>query len=264
MHWKQYILETYRKIKSSPYGWSGDYSNWEDACKDSGAYDAISIFEKVQAAAIKVQNGEAAYERDSVLFNEIEYSWPMLAGITWVAAKNKGKVLVADFGGSLGSSYFQNKLYLDELPDLKWCIIEQSHFVQSGRQKFQNKRLEFFNSMEDCIGERGIPDILILSCVLPYLQEPYELLKRMIDQNLPHILIDNTYFNYENRDRICIQHVPPQIYEASYPCWLLSRDHVQKYFKSQYKIISEHKNDSAIYIDGKKIIYEGFLASRIE
>src|SRR5262249_24130315 len=141
MQWKQYILETYRKIRSSRYGWSGDFSSWEEAAKEAGSYDAQSIFEKVEAAAIKVQNHEVAYERDSVLFNQIEYSWPLLAAITWVAAKNNGKLLVADFGGSLGSTYFQNKLFLDELPDLAWCIIEQAHFVQSGKEKFQNNRL---------------------------------------------------------------------------------------------------------------------------
>jgi hypothetical protein len=43
-----------------------------------------------------------------------------------------------------------------------------------------------------------------------------------MDYNIPHIIVDNTFFNYEDRERITIQNVPPSIYPASYPCWFLS------------------------------------------
>jgi putative methyltransferase (TIGR04325 family) len=262
MEWKQLILEKIRRIKPSRYGWKGDYSTWEAAKKEAGSYDDGIILEKVQQAVLKVKNGEAAYERDSVLFDKVEYSWPLIAAIMWLAAKNKGRLTVADFGGSLGSSYFQNKIFLDELADLKWCVIEQSHFVQSGNVHFKNEQLEFYESLDHCIAERGTPNILVLSCVLPYLEKPYEFLDKISTNEISHIIIDNTYFNYENRDRICVQIVPPDIYEASYPCWLLSHQHVIQSFQKHYRILSEHKNESAIYIDGKKIIYEGFLAVR--
>jgi len=182
----------------------------------------------------------------------------------WIAAQKRGSLSVADFGGSLGSSYFQNRLYLDQLTSVKWWVIEQPHFVQCGNQYFSNDRLRFFESLDLCIDYGGIPDVLLLSCVLPYLEYPYEMLARMCQKRIPYILIDNTYFNYENRDRICIQIVPQDIYEASYPCWLLCRSHVIECLQSKYKILSEHKNDAVIYVDGKKINYEGFLASSIE
>src|SRR5215475_3829712 len=116
MNWKQMILENLRRINPSKYGWKGDYSSWEAAKKQAGSYDDGIILEKVEQAALKVRNGEATYERDSVLFDRIEYSWPLLAALMWVAARNKGKLTVADFGGSLGSSYFQNKVFLEGLP----------------------------------------------------------------------------------------------------------------------------------------------------
>jgi len=264
MEWKQLILETYRKMRTSPYGWRGDFLNWEEAKKHAGSYDAGSILDKVQESSLKVRDHQAAFERDSVLFMDVQYSWPLLAAILWVAAKNKGSLKVADFGGSLGSSYFQNKLFLDSLSALKWNVIEQPHFVQSGIRHFRNDRLEFYESLDQCIREQGIPDMLIMSCVLPYLEEPYKILDIICTHKIPHILIDNTFFNYENRDRICVQTVPPEIYEASYPCWLLSLEHVKRCVQTQYEILTEHKNDSIIYVDGKKINYEGFLATRIE
>lgn len=262
MEWRQLIIEKLRRIKPSRYGWKGDYSTWAAAKKEAGSYDDGIILEKVKQAVLKVRNGEAVYERDSVLFDKVEYSWPLMADIMWVAAKNKGNLTVADFGGSLGSSYFQNKVFLDELPDLKWCVIEQPHFVRNGNQHFRNDKLEFFDSLDLCIKERGTPDVLVLSCVLPYLEKPYDFLDKISSYDILHVIIDNTYFNFENRDRICVQTVPPAIYEATYPCWLLSHQHVIQSLEKHYRILSEHKNDSVIYIDGKKIIYEGFLAVR--
>ena len=35
--------------------------------------------------------------------------------------------------------------------------------------------------------------------------------------------MDRTYFNFENRDRLCLQLVSPDIYKACYPVWLFDR-----------------------------------------
>mgnify|MGYP001500873774 CR=1 FL=1 len=48
-----------------------------------------------------VKNGEAVYERDLVLFDYIEFYWPVLSGVMWVAARNNGRLNVLDYGGSL-------------------------------------------------------------------------------------------------------------------------------------------------------------------
>jgi putative methyltransferase (TIGR04325 family) len=37
-----------------------------------------------------------------------------------------------DFGGSLGSSYFQNKKFLDALRLVEWNVVEQENFVATG------------------------------------------------------------------------------------------------------------------------------------
>jgi hypothetical protein len=81
----------------------------------------------------------------------------------------------------------------------------------------------------------------------------------LIQHKFPYVLIDNTYFNYQERDRICIQIVPPEIYKASYPCWMLNYDRVKKTLNEKYDLISEHQNDSYIFLDGKKIQYRGLL-----
>ena len=72
--------------------WSGNYTSWAEAQKVSTGYDSQAILEKVKDALLKVKNGEAVYERDSVIFDEIQYSWPLLAGLMWIAAQSGGEL----------------------------------------------------------------------------------------------------------------------------------------------------------------------------
>lgn len=251
------ILKNWKK-----YGWKGDYPNWQEAKKMSAGYDDQRILEKVKEAALQVKQGKAVYERDSVLFSRKEYSWPLLSSLLWVAIKNKGSLRVADLGGSLGSSYIQNRDFLEGLTFFRWNIIEQEKFVKTGIEFFQDDTLRFFYSMEQLVSEQGLPDIVVLSCVLPYLEKPYEVLQKLMDFNIPYILIDNTYFNYEDRDRICIHRVSPDIYDASYPCWMLNYSHVKGELTRNYHLISEHDNEFSISLDGRNIRYRGLFLKK--
>ena len=244
------------------YGWSGDYPNWQEASSKCDNYDAPVILEKVKAATLKVKSGEAVYERDSVLFPEIEYSWPLLTGLMWIGAETNGRLHVTDFGGALGSSYFQNRFFLNALRDVRWNIVEQPSFVTCGNQFIADQSLQFFNTIEDSIAKEGAQDVLLLSCVLPYLKDPIEALSGFMKFRFPYIIIDNTYFNYESRDRICIQRVPPEIYQASYPCWFLDYEKIRKILEKEYTIVAEYTNDSRIRLDGRKIQYQGWIIKR--
>ena len=246
--------------KNSKYGWKGNYSNWETAIRYSKGYNESNILQKIKEATIKVKTGEAVYERDSVLFEKIEYSWPLLASLMWVATKNNGSLKVLDFGGSLGSSYFQNKKFLNDLRYVEWNVIEQENFVATGRDCIEDQTLQFFYSIDESISKKGKPDILILACTLPYIEKPYQLISELMSYDIPYIIIDNTFFNYEDNDRITIQKVPPSIYAASYPCWFLSYKKLLETIADKYTIVSEHLNESKIFLDGNPIQYKGFLA----
>ncbi len=245
--------------KSGKYGWSGDYKNWQEAKDLTHTYDDSVILNKVKQALLKVKTGEAVYERDSVLFSDIHYSWPLLSALLWVLTLKKGSLKVADFGGSLGSSYFQNRKFLEAAATLHWNIIEQEKFVECGKNFFQDNILRFYYTLQQLVTEQGLPDILIFSCVLPYIETPYELLEHVMKYKIPYILIDNTYFNYQNRNRICIQQVPPEIYKASYPCWMLNYADIQSALSTNYELVSSHENDSHIFLDGIKIQYRGMF-----
>jgi len=196
----------------------GDYATWGEASTQCTGYDAEGILAKVLDATRKVKCGEAAFERDSVLFDHIEYAWPVLSGLMWVAARNGGRLNVLDFGGSLGSSYFQNRNFLQTLPEVRWNVVEQVNYVEAGRAYIQNEQLKFFRTIEECL-QTNQPNVILLSGVLQYLPDPYSLLKELLAIQASAVILDRTcYLNQGKRELIKIQHVPATVYAASYPC----------------------------------------------
>jgi len=219
--------------------WHGNYHSWDEAKAKSTGYDSEEILKKVYQSLYKVKSGFAVYERDSVIFDKIYYSWPLLTCLMIAAAKNNGKINVFDFGGSLGSTYYQNRKILDHFNDVKWCIVEQQHFVNIGKRDFESERLKFYLTVDDCLKEQK-PTILILSSVLQYLEEPYSFISSLISQiNVDYILIDRTPFTI-NEHRIAIQTVPQSIYKASYPCHIFNMSQFKTFFSSHgYTLIEE-------------------------
>lgn len=243
-----------RIFNSQRYGWHGDYKTWQEASRISTGYDSKIILDRVCNALLKVKKKEAVFERDSVLFDKIQYSWQLLTGLMYAAVKNNGELSVLDFGGSLGSSYYQNKKFLDGLKSVKWSIIEQENFVRCGKMNFANDVLNFYYTVDDCLQEQ-MPNVLILSSVLQYIEKPYELLGRLLKYKFDLIVIDRTPFSQNGQDVITLQTVPPEIYQASYPCWLFDEDDFIKQF-STYKLI-----ESFDALDGatEKYYFKGFI-----
>lgn len=252
------LIDIYRKYNQSKYGWQGNYGNWAEAQKASTGYDSDEILQKVRSSLLKVKNGEAVYERDSVIFDEIQYSWPLLAGLMFASAKSRGVLKVLDFGGSLGSTYFQNKKFLDEMDEVSWSVVEQKHFVDVGKQEFEDDRLRFYYDVKSCV-EKEKPNVLLLSSVLQYIEKPYELLDDILKYDFEFIIFDRTSFGNANKDLIKLQVVPESIYNASYPCWFFDFNKLISYFEESYKLIEVFDGN-----DGKNHEYKfkGFVMGK--
>ena len=213
------LLNLLRKIIRSKgtIRFEGNYSSWSDAARNASGYDTRQILENVLSATLKVKNGEAVFERDSVLFDEIQYSWPVTTGLMWAAAQNKGYLSVLDFGGSLGSSYFQNYGFFNKLPQVRWSIVEQKRFVQAGRDSIQDDHLVFYGSIEECLLSERL-NVVLLSGVLQYLEDPKEIFSRLLEVGVDVVILDRTPFlKSGTKDIIKLQIVPSTINSASYP-----------------------------------------------
>ncbi len=251
------VIIEYLKSKNASYGFFGRYSKWADAEKISTGYDSEEIFKKVRASALKVKNGEAAFERDSIAFKEIKYSWPVLSALMIVSARNKGKFSVLDFGGSLGSMYYQNKKIAAQTGLEKWVVVEQGKFVEIGKKEFEDNTLKFAYNLKEA-KKLSKPDILILGGVLQYLKSPYSFLDEFIASNIKFILVDRTTF-VSNDEFIAIQKVSSEIYPAEYPAWFFNEQKFLKKMLQKYKLVYSFDCEDSINIDAK---FKGFLFER--
>lgn len=245
----------YKYLTTFIYGWSGNYSSWEAAEKKCTGYDSDIIFNKVKAALLKVKNGEAVAERDSVLFDKIPYSFPLLSSLSLVALAEK-RLNVLDFGGSLGSSYYHNKIISEHVTDFQWNIVEQKHFIEEGKKTFANQELNFYYTIDECLQEQQA-NVVLLGSVIQYIKEPYDLLKEILSHKIPYLIIDRTPVFKTNNDRITIQKVPKNIYEAKYPCWILNETKLINYICSLgYEMIFDAEYNENIYLSNA--YYKGY------
>lgn len=200
----------------------GPYASWQECAKRSLGYDQTIILKQVTESLLKVKTGKAVYERDGVIFDHIKYAWPVLAGLLLVAAQNEQDLRVLDFGGSLGSSYFQNRKFLNGLRELQWGVIEQTEFVRQGQALISEGGLHFFNTIAQCEANMQ-PNVALFSSVLQYLDDPFAILDQLEQSSVSTLIIDRTPFCDAVQDQFFVQHVPKSIYPASYPIRVFSR-----------------------------------------
>ena len=200
--------------------YSGPYPDWAAALAMSTGYDDAAILRKVAAANRVVLLGDAAFERDSIIFPVA------LEPINLIRVLNRcpqwpDGLRVLDFGGSLGSLYHQAKPFLGGVKINQWLVCEQPHYVAAGRKEFAHGPLLFVETPEEA-REFGRIDLIVASGVLPYLPEPTRILRKLAALSAGMIFIDRTPMKMDSNLSSCVvQHVARTIYPASYPVWLL-------------------------------------------
>jgi putative methyltransferase (TIGR04325 family) len=253
------------KFRNNSWYFTGDYKTWDQALKLATGYDDKAILDRVLESTLKVKNGEAVFERDSVLFDEIQYSWPLLAGLMWIAAMNKGKINVLDFGGALGSSYFQNRKFLFDINNLQWNIVEQSHYVDAGKKYIQDGQLKFFNSIDKCFQENSV-DLVIFSGVLDLIGSTHDVLEKVFLMNVKFIIVDRSVFlddsSDSGEDKFVLQIIPPSIFPAILPFRLLSWKKMKATLDvAGYKVV---ENFPSIGGKGDYWEFRGFIAVKFK
>jgi len=245
------------------YGFSGNYRSFAEASGSAPGYTASNILEKARDSLLKVKDGKAACERDTVLFDYIQYSYPLLANLLHVAGRNDGRLSVLDFGGALGSSYYQNRGYLSHLRELNWMVVEQAHFVACGQADFADEHLSFHETVEAAIAYRR-PDVILLSSVLQYLEDPPAMVHKLISAGIGTIIVDRAPVVFDVPTRLTVQTVPPSIYEAAYPCWLFNEQAFVDLFAPAYELSDRFDANigSTFDLEDTTGRYRGYLFER--
>ncbi len=245
-------------------GFSGHYIDWDSAAAACGdGYGGVDLISRVLESARKVKDGEALYERDGVIFNDDNLPWQVLAGLLRAAAADGGALRVLDFGGSLGSSYFQCRGFLSAARLEKWCVVEQEKFVEIGRAEFSDEVLAFSGDLIQGIREYS-PNVILLSGVLPYIKDPHELLNTLVSQGIRNLIFDRTPFwrDASLPDRLTVETVPPMIYSAKYPAWFFNEEKFLQHFSLDYKLIKGFDSWEFWEVEGAASQNRGFIFER--
>ena len=242
----------------------GNYSTWSTAREDSKGYESAAILARVRNATEAVRRGEAAYERDGVLFREEKVAWPVFGALMAVAAQSGGRLDVLDFGGSLGSLYWQHRQLLNRFSDVRWSVVEQAHFAEYGAEHLADDTLRFYSGVDACVAGNA-PNAIVLSSVLQYLPEPESILATLSSIDSARILIiDRTPVAPMPESRLVIQHVPPSIYPATYPMWIFAESMLHTWLERYWTRIDRTfgPEPAAKTHDGLPFRFEGWILER--
>ncbi len=244
--------------------WVTHHGRWEDAAQDTGRYEAPEILEMVKSSTLAVTTGRAAYARDGVTFDAVEYSWPVLSALLWALADAGGPIDVLDFGGGLGTSYHQNRAFLGDSIG-SWRIIEQPAFVNCGNEQFRDGTLSFFGAVDDALIQWQ-PHVVLVSGVLQYLPDPYATLATLFEVRARTVVLDLLAVTDAAEDCLTIQQVPTDAgIRSAYPTWFFSAHRFAERLPATYQVVAPFKAylGDRLWIDeAPRGRYVGFILRR--
>ncbi len=264
MSWRSWVVPTgvsewaaLRSRHLTQFDDSG--GSWGAAQAQSSGYDANEILIKVKKGTEAVLRGDAAFERDGVSFDTPEYRWPVLAGLLEVAAR-EGELKVLDFGGSLGSVYWQHRKFFTDMK-VSWGVVEQPEFINAGKGLDQSS-VDFFPSVTDYLKSES-PNVVLLSSVLQYLPNPEQTLRELLATPAKTVILDRTPMSAALSNIPCVQVVPQHIYAGSYPAWVFSRDWLRAQLAG-WEIIAEFDGIEPVGTTKKGVNFswDGLIAQR--
>ena len=233
--------------------------SWERAQQVATGYDSSEIVNRVTVATRAVLEGSSVFERDGVVFDEPDYRWPVAAGMLRSATRH-GELRVIDFGGSLGSLYWQHKDLFAGLP-ITWTVVEQPAFVQAAEQ-LRLAPLEFTTDLSAALSATK-PHIAVLSSVLQYLEEPWQLVSTLSKSSVDSMIIDRTPMWSGSFDIPTVQEVPRHIYPGSYPAWILSSQRMAETFRHWHTVARFPGIEPPMKTRrGREFTWSGFIAER--
>jgi putative methyltransferase (TIGR04325 family) len=230
------------KSKSSKHKIEGPYNSWREAASNTVGYKDDRITKKLLSAANAVLSEDAVFQRDGILFEEIEYNWPTLSALLVAQANSKNNHIL-DVGGGFGQTILQNSNYLSIMPRGKatrYSILEQKEIVElSSSLIHSNPLINYYSNLED------IPrdfDIVYFGSSAAYIENISELFDFLTLVKPSFIIFDRTPFSTSTTDTFYLERPPAKYYSGgSYPIRVFS----ESKFKNQlirnmrYKLLAQ-------------------------
>lgn len=212
---------------SSPTTFSGPVASWAEARRQTDGWDAPEITSKTLEVSLKVRDGAIAFQQDTVACESVRYSATTLAFLLLVAAGRKERCEVVDFGGSLGTNFYQNRNVLARLgaPEIGWSIVERPDIVALGQEHFRDAGLTFFSSLVELKTTRSAPpEGVLFSGSLQCVEEPWRTLDEAVALGARVLAFDRLLVSPTERHEVYVQRPNPlRYYRATYPAWCFAK-----------------------------------------
>lgn len=235
-------LFLYKKIKErrSPIKYKYGFKNWSEAKSASIGYSEGSILQKVSSQTVLMIESNSGWVRDGFYFNDVQINHEILSFLALHSARLQS-LRVIDFGGGLGTTYFQNRNILEKFGiKVCWNVIEQPNFVAEGKLVLESiPNLHFFETLNEASITSS--DIVIFSSVLEYLEHSYQFLEEIMNLEFKPlgILIDRSPIDLIDKDRYVVQDVDQSIHQARLPLRILGQDKILEILSSDYELLSD-------------------------
>ncbi len=253
----------FRSKKKPTVSYHGNYSQWKDAFAHSVGYQDDKILEKTTQSFEKIISGEFKCERDTFLFNQFQYSLPLLLALNFIQQRVK-KLSVLDYGGSFASGYFRNFDVLKQL-DLLWTVVEQANLVKraySMTRNYPDLCFKTENELNDLTSGMDYNVVLFGSC-LQFLQNPKQIVEKLFHSKIEAIVIERTPIVYEENTKLTVQEIHEPIYESSYPAWHFSEKELMSWFTNDFELRYKFNGPHIInQCDGFQSQLEDFVFTR--
>ena len=231
----EYLLYFFSNFfRISPVSYKGRYDSFLDADKHCIGYDSDEIINKVKQSTLAVIDGKAEYERDSCLFYSKDINYNLMMYF-YKMKMELGNLHIVDYGGALGSVFWQHKDIINKL-GCSWTVIEQDKFVDFGKSHLEQYGIQFRYSPHS-VNDFPHCNCLLFSSVLQYLNNYEEVIQIGCQSTPDYIVLERTPVNKRKR-WIWIEYVKEPIYYASYPAFVfLEEDLIKHFTDNNYELI---------------------------
>lgn len=225
----------------------GPFSTWAQAAAHASGWDSPEITAFTLATARKVRDSELAFERDGIGYDTISYS-PALLSALLLGAARYDSFDVIDFGGGLGSNFYQHRRFMSHLGQRlrRWRVVERPIFAEIGEKEFTTERLCFYDRLPPDTGNC----VFLFTGSLHNLPEPFSALDDAAASS-DIIALDRVRISSDDTNHIFVQRPDPGLYyAAAFPIWCLSRKHLVEYLARHDFSLVEHFPDRVTLHDG--------------
>jgi putative methyltransferase (TIGR04325 family) len=199
----------------------GNFPDWASALAASKPYETdLTVYGQITD---RVRLGKAGSGRNLT---------PILAGIAIAFSGEVNRVL--DVGGNLGMVYFD---VARVLPDriAEWRVVDCQEVVSYGNANYANGTLAFFTSLESACRD-AVPNMVLCSHTLQYLEKPYDTLARLSALEPAVIVLHE--LPIAERERFMIQRLPEGLGGTERPIQILSSGRLAAALSS-YELIAD-------------------------